>query len=103
VLGGFPPCIRTFDPSDLDEVITRVEDCGQLVQVQRQLFSGYPQYFVLTGDRPYDEVDALAADVCSTIRRRGDRFTSVDQLRFWLGVYACRAIMQVVDSAAALD
>jgi hypothetical protein len=74
----------TFDPSDLDEVITRLEDCGQLVQVQRQLFSGYPQYFVLTGDHPYDEVDALAADVCSIIKRRGDRFTSDDQLRSWL-------------------
>jgi hypothetical protein len=39
---------------------------------------------VLTGDHPYDEVDAVAADVCSTIKRRGDRFTDDDQLRSWL-------------------
>jgi hypothetical protein len=74
----------TFDPDGLSEVITRLEDCGQLVRVQRQPFSAYPQYLVLKGDHPYDEVDALAADVCSTIKRRGDRFDSDDQLRGWL-------------------
>ena len=65
-------------------MITRFEDCDQLARVQRQLSSAYPQYLVLKGDHPYDEVDALAADVCSTIKRRGDRFDSDDQLRSWL-------------------
>jgi hypothetical protein len=34
--------------------------------------------------RRFDRNDALAADVCSTLRRHGDRFSSDEQLQSWL-------------------
>jgi hypothetical protein len=35
---------------------------------------------VLSGDHPFDRTDALAADVCSTIKQRGDWFESDEEL-----------------------
>jgi hypothetical protein len=61
--GGRGPARRSLR----DGMPSPTSSCGQLVRVQRQLFSAYPQYLVVTGDHAYDEVDALAADVCSTI------------------------------------
>ena len=37
----------TFTPIDLSETLMRLEDCGQIVRVQRQPFSGYPQFLVV--------------------------------------------------------
>jgi hypothetical protein len=33
---------------------------------------------------PFDDTDALAADVCSSVKRRGDHFEGADQLCSWL-------------------
>ena len=71
-------------PRYLPEVLSRLHDVGQLQRVQRQPFSVYPQFLVLCGDHPYDETDALAADVCASIKRRGDRFESDAELCSWL-------------------
>ena len=57
---------------------------GAIQRVQRQPYAAYPQYLVLSGRRPYDETDALAADICSTIKRRGEDFESDEQLTSWL-------------------
>ena len=57
-----------FDPDDLSQVLSRLHDVGQLQRVQRQPFSVYPQFLVLCGDHPYDETDALAADVCASVK-----------------------------------
>ena len=73
-----------FDPDDLPEVLSRLHDVGQLQRVQRQPFSVYPQFLVLCGDHPYDETDGLAADICASIKRRGERFESDEQLHSWL-------------------
>jgi hypothetical protein len=84
---GAPPGPRGRGPAGRslrDGMPSPTSSCGQLVRVQRQLFSAYPQYLMLKGDHPYDEVDTLAADVCSTIKRRGDRFDSAEQLTSWL-------------------
>ena len=56
------------------------------MRVQRQPYSVYPQTLVLNGRHPYDQTDALAAAVCSSIKRRGERdsFSSDDELRSWL-------------------
>jgi hypothetical protein len=73
-----------YDPDDLPEILARLADVGQIVRAQRQPYQAYPQHIVANGDHPYDETDALAADVCSAIRRRGERFESDDQLVQWL-------------------
>jgi hypothetical protein len=65
---------------DLTETITRLEDCGQLMRVQRQPYQAYPQYLIHTGDHPYDEVDALAADVCAVLKSHDERFESEEEL-----------------------
>ena len=57
---------------------------GAIQRVQRQPYAAYPQYLVRSGRRPYDETDALAADICSTIKRRGEDFESDEQLTSWL-------------------
>ena len=62
----------TFDPDNLPEVLPRLHDVGQLQRVHRQPFSVYPQFL------------ALAADVCASIKRRGDRFESDAELCSWL-------------------
>ena len=49
----------TFTPSDLDEVLMRLEDCGQIMRVQRQ--PGYPQFLLGKSRHPYDRTDALAS------------------------------------------
>ena len=36
------------------------------------------------GVHSYDEADALAAEVCATLKRRGERFESDDELCSWL-------------------
>ena len=72
----------TFTPSDLDEVLMRLEDCGQILRVQRQ--PGYPQFLLGQSRHPFDRTDALAADVCASIKRRGERFEDEDELRSWL-------------------
>jgi hypothetical protein len=43
-----------------------------------------PQFLVLNSRRPFDDTDARAADVCATIKRRGDRFESDQELSSWL-------------------
>ena len=35
-------------------------------------------------DRPFDDVDALAADICSAVKRRGEEFESDEELRSYL-------------------
>ena len=74
----------TFDPADLPEVLTRLEDCGQIIRVQRQPYSVFAQSLVVNGRHSYDQTDALAASVCSSIKRRGDRFESDRELCSWL-------------------
>ena len=44
----------------------------------------YPQALVVNGRHPFDQTDALAAAVCSSIKRRGDRFESDQELCSWL-------------------
>jgi hypothetical protein len=70
--------------ADLKEVLTRLEDCGQILRAQKQPYSVYAQSLVVNGRHPFDRTDALAAAVCSSIKRRGDRFESDDQLTSWL-------------------
>ena len=41
-------------------------------------------HIVLCGDHPYDEMDGLAADICASIKRRGEQFESDEQLTHWL-------------------
>jgi hypothetical protein len=43
----------TFDVSDLDQALTRLEDCGRIIRTQRQPFSIYPQFLVSSGSGPY--------------------------------------------------
>jgi hypothetical protein len=50
----------------------------------RRPYSVYPQFLVLCGDHPYDETDALAADVCASVKSRVDRFESDAELCSWL-------------------
>ena len=71
-----------FDPAELDEVLARLEDVGQLVRAQRN--SGYPLFLISSSHREFDDTDALAADVCSVLKRRGDRFDNDAQLTAWL-------------------
>jgi hypothetical protein len=54
------------------------------MRVQRQPYSVYPQFLMLKGRHPYDHTDALAASVCSSIKRRGERFESDQELCSWL-------------------
>ena len=54
------------------------------MRVQRQPYSVYPQVLVVNGRHPYDHTDVLAAAVCSSIKRRGDRFESDQELCSWL-------------------
>jgi hypothetical protein len=70
--------------------ISRDRDAGQIIRAQRQPYSVHPQHIVLQGDHPFDDTDALAADVCSTIKRHGERFENDDQLRSWLDEDAVR-------------
>jgi hypothetical protein len=72
----------TFDPDELGDVLARLEDVGQLIRAQRN--TGYPLYLVSNSPRPFDDVDALAADVCLALKRRGDRFDNDAQLTSWL-------------------
>ena len=69
---------------ELAATITRLADCGQLIRVQRQPYQAYPQYLIHTGDHSYDEVDALAADVCSLLEYHNERFGTEEELRTWL-------------------
>ena len=73
-----------FDPAEVDEVLTGLGDCGQIMRVQRQPYSVYAQVLVVNGRHPLDQTDLLAASVCSSVKRRGDRFESDDQLTSWL-------------------
>jgi hypothetical protein len=72
----------TFDPDELDEVLSRLWDVGQIVLAQRN--TGYPLFIVVKGVRALDDIDVLAADVCSAVKRRGEQFDDEDQLRSWL-------------------
>jgi hypothetical protein len=69
----------TFDPDELDEVLSRLWDVGQVVLAQ--LNSGYPLFIVAKGVRALDDIDVLAADVCSAVKRRGEQFDDEDRLR----------------------
>jgi hypothetical protein len=71
----------TFDVSDLDQALTRLEDCGRIIRTQRQPFSIYPQFLVSSGSGPYDQTDRLAAAVAASIKHHGERFESEDQLK----------------------
>jgi hypothetical protein len=62
-----------IDDADLSDVLARLEDVDQLVRVR-------PQLLVLSGTRPYDGTDELAADICASIKRRSDRFESDEEL-----------------------
>ena len=53
-------------------MLARLEDVGLLVRVQKQPPS--PLFVVLKIRDSYDRTLALAADVCSSVKRRGDRF-----------------------------
>jgi hypothetical protein len=59
-------------------------DCGQLTRVQRQPYQAYPRYLIHTGDHRYDEVDALAADVCGLLKSHSERFETEEEMRTWL-------------------
>jgi hypothetical protein len=72
----------TFDPSDLDTALDRLWDVGQVMLVQRNI--GYPLYIVAKEERVLDDVDALAADICSAVKRRGEQFDDEERLRSWL-------------------
>ena len=39
---------------------------------------------MVKGVRALDDIDVLAADVCSAVRRRGEQFDDEDRLRSWL-------------------
>ena len=54
-------------------------DVGQILLVQRN--TGYPLHVVPKEDRPFGDVDALAADICSAVKRRGEEFESDEELR----------------------
>jgi hypothetical protein len=41
-------------------------------------------HIVAKEKRVLDAVDELAADICSTLKRRGEQFENDDQLRSWL-------------------
>ena len=69
----------TFDSGDLDEVLARLWDVGRVVLAQRN--TGYPLFIVAKGVRALDDIDVLAADVCSAVKRRGEQFDAEDQLR----------------------
>jgi hypothetical protein len=74
----------TCSADELSDVLVRLVDCGQVTRVQRQPYQAYPQYLIHTGDHPFDEVDALAADVCAVLKSHDERFESEEELRTWL-------------------
>ena len=41
-------------------------------------------FLVLDGRRPYDDTDALAADVCASLERHGEQFENDEELRSYL-------------------
>lgn len=53
--------VAVLSPGRPAEVLSRLDDVGQIVRVQRQPHGAYPQFIVLSGDHPYDESDALAS------------------------------------------
>jgi GAF domain-containing protein len=73
--------VTSTEQRELDRVLVRLEDVGQVVRAQRQ---GHPVQIVLAGSHPFDRIDALAADICATIKDHGESFESDDDLREWL-------------------
>jgi hypothetical protein len=71
-----------FDPVELDEALVQLTDCGLVMHVQKQPPS--PLFLVLKSRQPYDQAAALAADVCASVKRRGERFESDQELCSWL-------------------
>jgi hypothetical protein len=63
-------------------VLSRLWDVGQIVLAQRN--TGYPLFIVAKEVRALDDIDVLAADVCSAVKRRGEQFADDDQLRSYL-------------------
>jgi hypothetical protein len=57
---------------------------GLIVRVQKQPVSVHPQHLVRKGIRPFDWVDAVAADVCAVPKCRDERFESEEDLCSWL-------------------
>ena len=41
-------------------------------------------FIVVKGVRGLDDIDVLAADVCSAVKRRGEQFDDEDRLTHWL-------------------
>ena len=72
----------TITPAELSDVLARLEDVSQIIRAQRN--AGYPMYVVPCGDHPFDDVDALAADICTAMKARDERFDDEDQLTAWL-------------------
>jgi hypothetical protein len=64
-------------------------DVRQIVRVRRLS----QEYLVYAGNHPFDRVDALAADICTVLKRHGERFESDEQLEGWLaeGGISCTA------------
>jgi hypothetical protein len=58
----------------------RLTENGALRRVQRHGV----MFHVRRGIRPYGDLDALAADVCATVKRHGERFESDAELQVWL-------------------
>jgi hypothetical protein len=72
----------TFNPDCLDDVLTRLWEVGHILLAQRS--QGHPVFIVAREDHPFDDVDALAADICLTLKRRDEQFDDEDQLSSYL-------------------
>jgi hypothetical protein len=67
-----PPVAADEEVSDqqLAEVLRRLTDCGQVVQVRR--FDAAPMAYVTAGGWDFDVVDNLEADICQALRGRSE-------------------------------
>jgi hypothetical protein len=82
-----------YDPADLSAALTRLEDSGRMLRPSQRPTREQPhppQPLLLRSSsylpawEPFSRIDALAADIIASIRSRGDRFKSDEQLAEWL-------------------
>jgi hypothetical protein len=71
-----------WDADDFSAALSRLADSGRLVRPEGRLVMRTTRAF--HSSEPFSRVDELAADIVASIRSRGDRFDSDEQLVEWL-------------------
>jgi hypothetical protein len=70
------------DVPDLEDVLTKLVDCGQLIPRQRT--PGAPMGYSVGGGWQYDATDELEAQIVRVLRERGEPYRSEAELAGWL-------------------